>query len=463
MVSLSLAGAPVHAMQSAAATPGASPEGKASSPEPPPPFFERQAEEEGDQGPQSPGFNAIAQTGSWPWQASTLTGDWGGVRTGLGDRGVVITSTATLDLATVVSGGQRHGFLMPYLIDTNLSIDTGKFGLWADGQFFVDFQQAGCTQLASRYLPDFWGWDAIYPYEQSYTELSQYWLLQSFADGALKLKFGKIDANTDFAVSYPGLQFVNSAAFMPGNLVTDLPTYPNQAGGAEIMLQPVSWFGGKFGFFDGTTNFYNPASGGAAPPTGGHGMANFLWENPGSYFLIGEAGPQWTIDGLAGRAVAGWFDQTGDSTISQSGASGLNPIVTGSWGLYASGSQQLYQGTGSGQSEVVELFGQFGWSPPEQNPSQWSVMGGLTWQGLLPARPNDTFGALAGYTHFPDNPSITTSPGKGELVLESFYNVQVTPWLGLQPDVQYINQPSDVPGSGVSDAVILTLRVTINF
>jgi len=32
----------------------------------PPPFFERQAEEANDQGPQSPGFNQLAVTGDWP-------------------------------------------------------------------------------------------------------------------------------------------------------------------------------------------------------------------------------------------------------------------------------------------------------------------------------------------------------------------------------------------------------------
>ena len=250
---------------------------------------------------------------------------------------------------------------------------------------------------------------------------------------------------------------------MPGNLVTDLPTYPNQAGGAEVILQPTSWFGGKFGFFDGTTNYYNPASGGAAPPSGGHGMANFLWDNPGSYFLIGEAGPQWTVDELSGRVVAGWFDQTGDSTIPQNGASSLDPVVTGSWGLYVTGSQQLFRTSGTSDSQTVEAFGQFGWSPSTQNPAQWSAMGGCTWQGLLPARPNDTFGALAGYVHFANDPNLTTSPGSGEFVAEAFYNIQITPWLGVQPDLQFINQPSPVAGSDVPNAVILTFRVTLNF
>ena len=205
---------------------------------------------------------------------------------------------------------------------------------------FIDFQKAGSTQLGTKYLPDFWGWDAIYPYTQNFTQLAQYWYMHSFAEGALKLKFGKIDANTDFAVTYPGLQFINSAAYFPGGMVVDMPTYPNQAGGAEIMVEPVPWFGARFGFFDGTTNHYDTSTGGTATPTAGQGLANFLWDNPGSYFLIGEVGPHWSIDDLVGHASVGWYQQTG-TTAESSPAVSPSPTgqayVVGPWGLYLSG------------------------------------------------------------------------------------------------------------------------------
>lgn len=433
----------------------------------PPAYFERQAEEENDQGPQSPGFNQLAVTGEWPWKSTVATGDWGGARNTLANMGIVLTSTSTTDLATVVSGGQRQGFIMPYLIDTNLSIDTQKLGLWAGGQVFIDFQQAGSTQLGTKYLPDFWGWDAIYPYTQNFTQLAQYWYMHSFAEGALKLKFGKIDANTDFAVTYPGLQFINSAAYFPGGMVVDMPTYPNQAGGAEIMVEPVPWFGARFGFFDGTTNHYDTSTGGTATPTGGQGLANFLWDNPGSYFLIGEVGPHWAIDDLVGHASVGWYQQTG-TTAESSPAVSPSPTgqayVEGPWGLYLSGSQQVFQtSSDAGLQSRLAAFGQFGWSPPSLNPSQWSLMGGMSWQGVLPGRPNDTLGSLVAYTHFSNQPNLGASPGSGEFIVEGFYNFQVTPWLGVQPDVQFINQPSNVPGQSVPNAVVLTVRITMSF
>ena len=394
------------------------------------------------------------------WQERKFTGDWGGLRTALSDSGVSVHATSTTDLSTVVSGGQRQGFLMPYLIDVNAALDTQRLGLWEGGRAFIDFQQAGCTQLASKYVPDWWGWDSLNPYTQNYTELAQYWYQQSFADGALKLKFGKIDANADFGVSYTGSNFISQAAYQPGTLAMDLPTYPNQAGGGEVLFEPVKGIEGKFGFFDGSTNYYNVDTGGLGAQTGRTGLASFLWENPGSYFLVAEGGGSWTADDLSGNVAAGWWQQTGESY--GMGVNGAQ-AVQGPWGLYASFSQDLFKPEGGTPHEALTAFGQFAWSPPETNPAQWSLMGGLSWQGILPGRSQDTAGLLTAWTQFSNEPSITTSAGVGEFMFEAFYNVQVTPWLGIQPDVQFVNQPSSVPSAGVPDAVILTVRVAIAF
>ncbi len=418
------------------------------------------------QGAQTSTFDPAASIDQWPWKSSTLTGDWGGFRNELSHKGIALAVNATLDLANVLSGGQRQGFLMPYLIDANLSLDTQKMGLWDGGQVFVDFQRAGSTQLGSRYIPDFWSWDAIYPFTQNYTSLSQYWYQQSFCEGGLRLKLGKIDANADFCVSYPGLQFVNTAAYMPGVVVSEFPTYPNQAGGFEVLMKPAEWLEGKFGMFDGSTNWYDPSTGTAHSPSGGRGVGNFFWSNPGSYFLIAEMGPRWTVNNLAGAWNVGWFDQTGDSLEPTSSVSPSPPgqqEVQGPWGLYSSLSQELFKPEGATDGQKLVGFGQFGWSDPNLNASHWSLMGGASWQGIFPERPTDTAGVLVAYNQFSNDPSLTVSPGDGEMIVEGFYEIQLTPSVGIQPDLQYINQPSSVSGASVDDAWILTFRVSISF
>lgn len=422
--------------------------------------------QEGGPGVQSPSFKEVSPTPSkmWPWDSDTLGGNWGGVRDKLGANGIVFSGTATADLSTVLSGGTRRGFLMPYLVDANLSVDFGKLGLWKGGEAFVDFQQAGCTQQPTNYVADFWGWDSISPMASSYTQLAQYWIGQSLADGAIKLKLGKMDANVDFSVSYPGLLFVNSAAYYPGPLVTEMPTYPNQAGGFEVLINPVDWFHARFGMFDGSTNQFDPQTGGAGAPTGDHGLGGFLWENSGAYFLIAEGGPRWSKDGMTGHLDFGWWQQTGDSvTPPISAAGGPSHSVQGPWGLYVTAAQDVYRPAGDADGRKLSAFGQFGWGDPQGDPAQWSVMGGVSWQGVLPDRAADTVGALVAYSQFSGYPAMSVSPGQGEFVAEAFYNLKLNSWLSVQPDLQYLNQPTQVAGSGAPDTWILTFRVSVSF
>ena len=414
----------------------------------------------GDLKPGCASPSPIVPTDSPFWRDRKLTGDWNGLRTVLSNNGVSLQVTSTTDLATVVTGGRQQGFLMPYLVDVNLTLDTEKLGVWDDGRVFVDFQQAGSTQQISKYIPDFWGWDALSTGTQNYTELAQYWYEQSFLGDTLNIKFGKIDANAEFALSYQGSNFLNLAAYNPATLSINLPTYPNPAGGVEVLYELTKGIKAKFGFFDGTTNFYNAETGASGAATGGGGLGSFVLNNPGSYFLIAETEGSWEVDGLSGTCAGGWWQQTGNSS-----AEGVNgtTAIQGPWGLYGSISQELYKPTGGDDDAGLTAFTQFGWSPPENNPVQWSLMSGMSWEGVIPGRPLDTVGALTAWAQFSDDPSVTTSPNAGEFIFEAFYNIQLTPQLNVQPDVQFINQPSDVPGDGVPNAVILTVRIAIAF
>ena len=243
-------------------------------------------------------------------------------------------------------------------------------------------------------------------------------------------------------------------------MVQDMPTYPRQAGGFEILAKPFENFDARFGFFDGTSNYANPTTGAIGSNTGTHGLSTFLWENPGSYFLIAEAGPNWKIDDHSGKFRAGWFEQTGSTDTSGVNGSGVG---TGPAGAYAYANQHFFDPDGDGKILGLEVFGQFSWSDPTTNPSQWGMMLGSQWQGVIESRPNDTLGFLWAYTQFSSNETLSTSPGSSEAILEGFYNVQITPWFSVQPDIQYISQPSSVEASNIPGAWLLTVRLSFVF
>lgn len=198
-------------------------------------------------GPQSAGAADLNLGGSWPWKSNTMTGDMFGVRSNLQNAGITVQGTGTLDFVNVLNGGQVNGFTMLSLFDINVTGDTEKlFGL-KGGTIFVDFQTANQTRSTATLIPDYWGFDVINSFG-SFTQLAQYWYQQEILGDRLKVKFGKIDANVDFAVPCTGLNFVNSAAYYPAGMVQDMPTYPRQAGGVEILAKPLENFDARFGF-----------------------------------------------------------------------------------------------------------------------------------------------------------------------------------------------------------------------
>jgi carbohydrate-selective porin OprB len=82
---------------------------------------------------------------------------------------------------------------------------------------------------------------------------------------------------------------------------------------------------------------------------------------------------------------------------------------------------------------------------------------------VIDARPSDTVGVLWAYNQFTSNENLTTSPGSSEAILEAFYDFQVTPWFSIQPDMQYLSQPSSDASANIPGAWIFTMRLSLVF
>jgi hypothetical protein len=74
------------------------------------------------------------------WSRSYLTGDWGGLRSKLADRGVQFEFNVTQIFQDVASGGTNRTGRYSGLTDMVLKLDTQKLGLWPRGFLFVEAQ-----------------------------------------------------------------------------------------------------------------------------------------------------------------------------------------------------------------------------------------------------------------------------------------------------------------------------------
>jgi porin len=113
----------------------------------------------------------------------------------------------------------------------------------------------------------------------------------------------------------------------------------------------------------------------------------------------------------------------------------------GSWNVYYNFDQYVYEPK-KGSGEGVGLFGRFGASDGNPNFMHFFYSLGIGGKGVIPGRERDRYG-LGFYFIDISNPTLqgpfrTVKLLRDEYGFEAFYNVAITPWLLLTPDIQIV-------------------------
>jgi porin len=150
-----------------------------------------------------------------------------------------------------------------------------------------------------------------------------------------------------------------------------------------------------------------------------------------------------------------------------------------SWDVYYSFDQYFYEpNKGSGQG--VGVFGRLGASDGNPNPIHYFYSLGVGGKGIVPGRPIDTFGL--GYYHITvsniDLQGVFLNPLlqnrsflRNEYGFEAYYNIALTPWMQLTPDIQLIKPAqkqkiattSPLTLQGINTATVLGVRLNMQF
>lgn len=119
------------------------------------------------------------------------------------------------------------------------------------------------------------------------------------------------------------------------------------------------------------------------------------------------------------------------------------------WGLGISADQQV--------TEMIGLFGRFGWNNDDVYVVQWEASGGVNLKGLIPGRDEDNLGlGFAALT-----PGDRYSENDPEYHLELYYRIAVTENLAFTPDLQYVWNPG---GDSSNDGIFAGMvRGEFNF
>ncbi len=129
----------------------------------------------------------------------------------------------------------------------------------------------------------------------------------------------------------------------------------------------------------------------------------------------------------------------------------------GNYGFYFHLDQMVYAEPDSGRNQGLTPFLAATIMPQTSiNPIPYFLMGGLVYKGLFPSRDQDTTSFGLAYGQFSDQLA-----GTYEMAFELNHEFEVTSWLSLQPDVQYIRRPG---GTGnIPDAWILGFELELKY
>lgn len=381
----------------------------------------------------------------WTW--SRATGDWGGARTGLEDHGVTFAGSYTLDWQSLWSGGVSKSAATRSALDFNVTFDSLKLLKYEGGTLYADFYT---TDMHER--PDTGAIQSISSLETGVdvTELAELWYEQVLLGGVLRVKVGKVDANSEFAFTAPSGEFMNGSAAVDPNIL-GMPTWPDPATGVNLFVYPVErWYIGG-GWYDGALGVDGIGTGRRGPST------FFTDEQSDDWFFIGETGLTWTALGsmARGRAGVGAWHHTGEWEEFDSG------VEDGTTGLYLFGEQLVWDTTREDAEDDRGLwvFGQYAYADGSVSEIEHHIGAGLVLHGTFAGREDDAVGVYASWAGLTDDPDAGFDGN--ETALEVFYKIMVTPFFSVKPDLQYFINPGGDPE--IDDALVGGLRLEVVF
>jgi porin len=371
-----------------------------------------------------------------------LTGNWGGLRDKLADDGVTFGLIWTGEYFKNFQGGIRPGETLASTTDLNFTLDTSKAFKLPGGKFYVDLENHAGRNPSTALTGDLQVFDKNN--YSSYLQVFELYYEQKLFNDTLRIKVGKVDGNSEFSVIDNGLDFIDSSSQISPTL-PELPTSPNPMPGANVFFTPTEYFFASFGacianqrdrFLDFTGHPWE-----AQPTRGG-------------ILLLGETGFKWDRSpwpGFDGNLKLGFWGHTAAFSRLDGGSQ------NGAEGFYAILDQTLWKPSAKDDDpRGLRMFLGYGETDPKVSQIWQQTGGGLVWKGFLPSRPGDEIGVSPECAWLSRDAAL---PQPYELIVETFYQTNLTPWATFKPDLQYIVHP----GGQYDNALVATLQLTLQF
>jgi porin len=385
-----------------------------------------------------------------------LTGDWGGVRPALEDRGITFDLFEIYDVYGNVSGGDHRA--LEYFGRTRLTMDMDLEKLlgWKGAEFYVTAVTQQGENFAKTKINVYTNPSGIEGKQT--TRLAEVWLQQKLFDDKLAIKVGKIDGVGEFGAQELASTFMNDELNYVTNqtFTAGMPFDPAGKPGAVVTIKPfegplLSGGYAKVGIFAGNDNnaYFLDDTG-----------ASFAIRDPA--ILAAEIG--WRTphlsNGLPGVYKAGIHYNFGDT------ARFIGTAADSNYFIYGNASQTLCY---LDDAKTRHFDGGFTLSgaPGDRNKNYFEATAILRVIGPWASRPKDEIGVGFIISNFSNEFSLQSQVAGGpdlggsEKTLELSYKAQVNRWFVLQPNVQLIFDP--IGDSHRDTVILLGMRTVVVF
>jgi porin len=409
----------------------------------------------------------------WAESPSTVTGDWGGVRTELFDHGINLTTVYTSELANNPLGGDE---------EKTAYADEWAFGAGFDLQRLLGWNgghiQITITDRNGHDLDQTANLHTLEPVQEIYGRgqtwrLSEFWFQQTWFDDRLLWKVGRVAAGETFGSFSCNFQNLTFCGSQPGSVRGDYwYNYPVSQWGSRLEFAVHKEMKLSLGVYQVNPTYIDDswaAHNGLLPtePSGTTGAlfpleldwTPKLLELPDS-FKFGI----WYDSSNANDVFLDINRQpivlTGESPLRRHGRDGA----------YISFEQQI---SGVASKSGATLFLNITQADRDTSPStDRQIAFGVQYRGPFASRPSDVLGFALGSTHVNSRVAAgerlvnevngsNVPVQSSEYTAEAFYGWTPWPFVTLRPNLQYVVHPGG--SSAYANAIVVGLKMTVKF
>ncbi|WP_310621470.1 carbohydrate porin [Flexibacterium corallicola] len=391
---------------------------------------------------------AVEDSGKAPLYAQDYgTGDWGGYRSELREKGFTFNLNLTTDPLGNPVGGMKQSAANAAGLTGGIYVDLERlagfnglsFGVsskWSEGRNLSQEDIGNLFAVAEILSDDGW-------------RLADVYFEQNLFNEAVNVALGQLTTGNDFATSQYYTLYVSRAVHInPTGLWTNIPSFtavPLSQWGVRVSVEPTPDWYWRVGAYNADPQVQDPDN---------YGL-DFRFNPEDGVLILSEVAllrsSDGYITGLPGRYVLGGYYDTSDYEY----VTNLNRHKEGNGGFYITLEQTVFE---EQQGQGLSLWSTFIVGLDNTiNTVPFSAYGGASYKGLFPGRDDDITAVAAYLANF----STDLIDQDFELVWEAMHRFQVTPWFYASLDLQYISNPSgreDIP-----DALVFGAEFSIEF